>query len=56
MFSGITNKLLPVLLEIYGLEKYHFFSLDSDEYSLFSYEKEFLISDGKPFIIESIED
>ena len=46
MLQGLTGNQYPLLLQIYGLMRSHFFALDNEDYSLFSYEKELLIVDG----------
>jgi hypothetical protein len=57
MFAGLNNKDVPVLFQISNLrdDGYYYFKLD-EEYSLFPYEQEVLLSISSCFKIIQISE
>ena len=53
MFKGLSKDDVPVLYQINNLDEYgySYFKLDSEEYSLFPYEQEVLLTTGSHFEI-----
>ena len=56
MFKGLSKDDVPVLYQINNLDKfgYNYFKLDNEEYSLFPYEQEVLLTTGSCFKIIEI--
>ena len=58
MFKGLSKDDVPVLYQITNLDEdgWHYFKLDSKEYSLFPYEQEVLLLNGLYFEIIEISE
>ena len=58
MFKGLSKDDVPVLYQIHNLIENgrFYFKLDSEEYSLFSYEQEVLLQNGLSFEIIEISE
>ena len=58
MFRGLSKDQVSVLYQISNLHKdgYYYFKLDNAEYTLFPYEQEVLLENGRNFNIIDISE